>query len=323
MKKIITEVSNPLSRDRSRIKVALALGGGGVRGTAHIGVIRALAEFLPIDIIAGTSMGAIIGAMYALNPDIDAVEKRLLSLLEHQQLRDIERLIAAHAYEEKKLIIEALLSFFKRMYLLNLRAIKRWVFSGKELAFIFDHCGLDTDFSNIKLPFSCMTVDLRTGEEVILDSGNMREAVSASVALPGVFPPVRRGRRLLIDGGIVSSVPVEAARAMGADFVIGIGVEAAIDYDKKLGNGLDIIFQADAIRASKLAEMRLQTADCVIRPDVGHVSWANFSRAEECIREGEKAAREVIPEIREKIARKRREQLWKGLFPFLGVSQTV
>ncbi|MFH2138316.1 MAG: patatin-like phospholipase family protein [Candidatus Omnitrophota bacterium] len=303
--------------DQIPVKIALALGGGGVRGLAHIGIIRALEKIIPIDMIAGTSMGAIIGALYAINPNIDEAEKKVWELVERKEVKEIETLIKGHSpSEDKKLIIQGLLTFVKKIYLLNVRAVKRWMFSSKDLAAIFDQLHLDHDFKSTKIPLSCVCVDLRTGDEIVLNKGSIREAVLASVALPGVFPPVKKGNRLLADGGVITSVPVDAARAMNADIVIAVGVEAQVDYNKKLGNGFDIMFQADAIRAYKLAEIKLKSADLAIRPQVGHISWASFSQAKECILAGEKAAQKMQPQIMELIKKKRREKFWKGFFSF-------
>ncbi len=303
---------------RNRMKVALALGGGGVRGLAHIGVIRALQEEgVPIDMIAGTSMGAMIGAQYALNPNINAIERRMLAMLDRKEVSAIEKLISGYSpSDEKKLIIQSLFSFVKQMVLVNVRAIKRWVFSGKEISWIFEHLQIDDDFRKLKIPFCCASVDLRTGHEVIISKGSIREAVLASVSLPGVFPPVKSGKRLLVDGGIIGSVPVEAARAMGADVIIAVGVEAQVDYNKKLGNGLDIMFQADAIRAWKLSDMRIKGADVIIYPEVGNISWASFSRAGECIKAGEEAAKKMKGQILEVIREKGKKKFWRRLFPF-------
>ncbi len=301
-----------------KVKVALALGGGGVRGVAHIGIIRALqAQGVQIDMIAGTSMGAMIGAQYALNPNINAIERRMMGMLERKEVRAIEQLISGYSpSDEKKLIINSLFSFVKQMVLVNVRAIKRWVFSVKDIAWIFDNLDIDTDFKKIKIPFCCTCVDLRTGDEVTLSKGSIKEAVLASSSLPGVFPPVKRGKRLLVDGGIIGSVPVDAARAMGADIVIAVGVEAHVDYTKKLGNGLDIMFQGDAIRAWHLSNIRLRGADVIIYPEVGNISWATFSKANLCIKAGEVAANKAREQIAQVIRNKQKKKFWKGLFSF-------
>lgn len=301
--------------DKKSVKVVLALGGGGVRGLAHIGIIRALEKDIPIDMIAGTSMGALIGAHYALNIDIRLLEDKVMQILDGKEIKEIEKIISGRSpVDEKKIIMQTLITFVKKIYLLNLRAIKRWVFSGKEISWIFDYLGLDVDFNQTKIPFCCLSADLRTGDEVIMDKGNMKEAILASVSLPGVFPPVKRGKRLLVDGGIIGNVPVDAARAMGADLVIAVGVEAHVDYNKKLGNGLDIMFQADAIRADKLCQTRLGNADIVIYPEVGDISWAKFSEAANCIKAGEQAAEKAKPEIFDLIKKKRKEKFWRKIF---------
>lgn len=300
--------------DQTVVNVALALGGGGVRGLAHIGVLRALSKDIPINMIAGTSMGAVVGALYALNPDIEAVEQKIREALEKKGLKEIEKLIGDTPLEEKKLIMESLFIFMRNIYLLNLRAIKRWLFSGKEISEIFDFFGFDTDFKNLKIPFCCVSVDLRSGEIIVINKGNLKEAILSSIALPAVFPPVKKGNRLLVDGGVVCSVPVDAARQMGADLVIGVGVEAQVDYQKKLGNGLDMMFQVDMIRAYQLSEFVLNSADFVIYPKVGSISWANFSKASECILAGEKAMDKAKEEIKELIRKKRREKFWKEFF---------
>ena len=283
---------------RRRVKVGLSLGGGGVRGLAHIGVIKTLEKDFPIDMISGTSMGALVGANYALTRDIYALEKTLLEIANRKEIREIEKLInSGSPQEEKKIILQSLVSFVKNMYLYNLRAIKRWVFSGREIFWIFDALGLNVDFSQLQIPFTCTAVDLRNGEEVILSKGNLKDAVLASVSLPGVFPPVKMDDKMLVDGGIVCSVPVDAVRGMGADLVVAVFVEAQIGYSKPLGSGLDIMFQADAIRAFKLSELKAKSADFIIYPDVGRMSWAEFSRAQECIRAGEKAAQKAKPKL--------------------------
>lgn len=161
-------------------------------------------------------------------------------------------------------------------------------------------------------------MDLRTGDEVVLSKGRVREAVLASVSLPGVFPPVKIGKRLLVDGGIIGSVPVEAARAMGADIVIAVGVEAQVDYNKKLGNGMDIMFQGDAIRAWKLSDIRIKGADIIIYPKVGNISWASFSKANDCMKAEEEATKKMKDQILEVIRKKRKKKFWRE---FLGLSK--
>jgi len=302
-------------KKRDPLTVGLALGGGGVRGLAHLGVIKELEKDIPIQMIAGTSMGAVVGGMYALDPNIAVIEKKLFIALASKPMRDMEQFMSGQSGgNEKKVIMENLLSFVKKVYLFNLRVIKRWLFDGSELMPLFNYLGFDADFKATRLPFCVVSADLHTGQEVVLRDGNMKGAILASIALPGIFPPVRRGRHVLVDGGIVSSVPVGPCRELGASLVIGVGVEARVDHHKKLDNGLDIMFQADAIRQAALSESNLQFADIVIRPDVGHIGWAEFSRARECVQAGARAAQRMKPEILKLIHSRKRKSFWRRLF---------
>ncbi|MCM8812630.1 MAG: patatin-like phospholipase family protein [Candidatus Omnitrophica bacterium] len=299
------------------LKIGLALGGGGARGFAHIGVLKALASEFPIHCVAGTSMGALVGGCFAHRPDVHLLEQHLVGVCERPGLKSIENLISGETFAEgKELILQALMSFVKKFYLLNLRMMRRWLFSGREIADIFDELGLNVDFRALALPFACTAVDLRSGEEFLLTKGNVKNSILASVALPGVFPPCKRGERLLVDGGVVGSVPVRAARALGADIVIAVAVDPYIPYIRKLGTGLDILFQTDAIRARALNALILEEADFVISPDVASISWAAFSRARECVRAGERAAEKLKPEIMKFLQVKQRARRWQKIFPF-------
>ncbi len=141
----------------------------------------------------------------------------------------------------------------------------------------------------------------------------MLEAIMASGAVAGVFPPVKLGGKLLIDGATTSEVPVDATIALGADFVIAVNVEPKVFQDK-FRHGMDILFQSDTIRSHVLTRLKLKQADFVLSPRVENFSWAAFSKGEQCIQEGEKAARKILPRLKSAIATKRRAHLFKKLF---------
>ncbi len=297
-----------------RFKVGLALGGGGVRGLAHIGVFKVFErENIPIDIIVGTSMGAVVGGAYALSGQAFSLEQKILELLERKEIARLESLAGESRPEEKKMIIEGLVSFVKELLLWNLKGIKRWIANGAEIKALVRELVGDTNFGQIKIPFACVACDLKTGEEVVLNEGRMAEAIMASSSVPAIFPPVQLRERLLIDGGTISEVPVDAAHRLGADFVIAVNVESKIFYDN-FRHGMDILFQSDEIRSHELVRLKLERADFVIYPGVENISWAAFSKGLECIREGEKAARKVLPRLKSAIAKKRRIHTLKKLF---------
>jgi NTE family protein len=297
-----------------KFKVGLALGGGGVRGLAHIGILKVLEqEKIPIDLIVGTSMGAVIGGAYAILDNSTILEERVLGLLNRDEITKLEALAAKSRPEEKKMIIEGLVSFVKELLLWNLKGIKRWIVDGREIKSLIQQLFKDTDFSQTKIDFACVACDLKTGEEIILNTGRMAEAIIASSAVPGVFPPTKLQGRILVDGGITSEIPIEATDKLGVDFIIAVNVESKIFFDK-FQHGMDILFQSDEIRSHELVRLKLKLADFVITPEVENISWAAFSQSQSCVQAGEKAARKVVAELKLALAKKRRMHFWKKLF---------
>jgi NTE family protein len=295
-------------------KVGLALGGGGVRGLAHIGVLKVFeGANIPIDLIVGTSMGAVIGGSYALSGSSFSLEQKILKLLKGEEIARLESLAAGSRPEEKKRIIEGLANFVKDLLLWNLKGVKRWIANGTEIKSLVKESVEMADFSQTEIPFACVACDLKTGEEIILKEGKMAEAIMASSSVPAVFPPIQLGERLLIDGGITSEIPVEACRKFGADFIIAVNVQSQIFQDN-FRHGMDILFQSDEIRSHELVRLKLKLADFAITPQVQNISWAAFSKAEQCIQEGEKAAEQSLSSLESVIAKKRTTYNLKKLF---------
>ncbi len=239
------------------MKIGLALGGGGARGFFHIGVLKVL-ETLPIKIdrIAGTSAGAMIGALYALHPDSHWIEKIVLdTLLKYKkELAPLKALSSDSQVEEKKLFMEKSFNFVKDFYLWNLRLVKPYLVSPRPFVRFFrDLYGLNT-FSDCKIPFSCSAVDLARGSLVILKEGFLSKAIMASCSYPGVFPPVRIKNVVLVDGGVLAPVPT-VLLDQTVDFTIGVGVDLKRDNNYEIKNALDVMFSADRIRHDKIVEI--------------------------------------------------------------------
>lgn len=298
-----------------KFKVGLALGGGGVRGLAHLGVLKVFEqEHISVDLIVGTSMGSVIGGGYSLLGEATILEEIVLTLLESPAIIKLEALAAESRPEEKKMIIEGLADFVKDLFLWNLKGIKPWIADGEEIRFIIKQIVGENEFSKTKVPFACVACDLKTGEEVILTEGKLKEAIMASSSVPAVFPPVQLGERLLVDGCVTSEVPIEAAQKLGADFIITSNVQSRIYHDI-FRHGMDILFQSDEIRSHELVRLKLKMADFVIRPQVEDISWAAFSKAKECIAAGEKAARQVLPRLKLSLQKKKRYSVFKRFLP--------
>jgi len=296
-------------------KVTLALGGGGVRGFSHIGVLKVLElNQIPIDFIVGTSMGALVGAVYCLYRDINFLEDKAKEIVNSEGIKQLESLSAESETEEKKLLIKKFLDFLKDISFWYKMITKKWMIDSKVIKDLVSQIiPEDKKFSDLKIPFICVATDLLTGEEVILKEGSLLEAVISSSSIPGVFEPTRIENRLLIDGGISSLVPSLTARKLGGDFIIGVNTEGFRLKDDFKGM-MDILFQADQITAHHLNKRNLSECDFVIQPEVSHLSWADFSKAEYCIEKGRTQTERILPQLKKTIYRKKFKTSLKRLF---------
>ena len=254
-------------------RVVWALGGGGARGLAHLGVLRVLEEEqIPGSGLGGTSMGAVVAAAYAAGGRLDYLS-RVAASLSWDRLWDFR---------------------FPRMGLINgerVMAVLRLLTKKKRL-------------EELKPPVWVVATDLLTGTEVVFKEGSLEPALRASISIPGVFTPVEYGKYLLVDGGVVAGVPAGIARQMGADLVIAVNVS----YDPPPlppGNIFEVLMKTVEIMGARLTEAQVAQADLVLTPRVGHVGTGHFSRAADCIAAGEEAARRMLPAIRHLLGRAR------------------
>lgn len=296
-----------------RPRLGLALGGGAARGLAHIGVLRALARHqIPVNLIVGTSIGALVGGLYALTLDIEETERRLREFLGSPVFRANRFQFFHELRSERKGLIQGMTRLVRRGILVGYGFSRSSFISARTFEQNFNHLLDDVRIEQTQVPFAVVTCDLRRGEEVVLTEGPMRRAVSASSAIPGILPPVEWNGRLLVDGGWTSRVPVLPAFKLGADAVIAVDISAELRDTERLKRGYDIFIRASAIADSVLKRMQCRMADVLIRPEVGSIHWADFSRAHECIERGEAAAEAKIGEI-EALLRQRR---WtRGVIP--------
>lgn len=259
----------------TRPRVGIALGGGGARGFAQIGVLHVLEqERVPIDVVVGTSVGSLVGAMYADTGRV--LDAELLALTVNNE--DI--------FDYKALAI------FSGGFV-----------KGEKLErFIESHLKHQT-IETMRVPFAAVSVDLRTGKTAVFDAGSVAKAVHASAAIPGVFVPVEIAGTSYVDGGVTDPIPVDVARAKGADVVIAVAIPAAIPGDAPR-NPIEIVFHAVTIMAAEIGRLRAREADVVIEPAVGNVRYDDFSKKTQLIEAGEAAARAAMPEIRAAIAAK-------------------
>jgi NTE family protein len=203
--------------------------------------------------------------------------------------------------------------FLKKGYILNLELRKKYINDGEGLRKVIEELVNNKTFEDTQIPFAVVAADLVKGEKVIIRRGKLFDALLASASIPGMFPPVILEKKILVDGGIVDIVPIEAAQSLGANFVIGVNVSQTIKKRAEFNNAVDIFFRSDSITSAELRKLQLSFADVVITPKVGRFHWSDFSKPEQCVREGEIAAQNAILELKKKMKRAKLNW-WKRLF---------
>jgi NTE family protein len=298
-------------------KVGLALGGGGARGFAHVGAIRALErDGITIDCIAGTSIGALLGAMYAQAVDCDSVLERFGKYLQSKEFQKTNpEFLQDISFDESSSrggIFHGFASLIKKGFFYSQSLRKRAPISEEDFAQSINLLLDDIPLEETRIPFAAVALDLDEGREVVLRRGSLRMAVSASCAIPGVLPPIKIEERELVDGGWVDRVPVRPAREMGANFVIAVDVAEGIHEAGDLATGLDIVLRTNEVCQFTLSQLQLEEADIVIRPDLQGIHWSDFSHMDDCLQAGEEATRKMMTRIRGGI----KEKKLRKFFPF-------
>ncbi len=293
-----------------RLKVGLALGGGAARGLAHIGILKVFEKNgIPIDVIAGTSMGAIIGGKYALNPDAKGLQGEIMEFLESDTFKKSKLDFLAEDEEEPGGFFSHLAKYVSKKVYYTLAANQRSMIKEQTFWKIMEELFPDVQIENTQIPFAVTAVDLRSGSEVVLKGGPIRTMVAASCAIPGMIAPVEVEDYELVDGGWLDLVPSWVARKLGAHLVIGVWVGSDLKDEGEWHSSIDILSRADDITRHYLGMLRLRECDLVIAPQVGHHSWAGFDKALEIIEAGEKAAQGALPKIRSAISKAKLRRL--------------
>jgi NTE family protein len=293
----------------AKVKVALVFGGGAARGLAHLGVLNVLERAqIPIDMVVGTSMGALVGAMYATHGRVDSFLTKSVDYLHSTEFAEskIHSLRQGEGEGEEQGFFNQVSKVVRRAQVVSSTMTRRSYFSPEEVREFFAHFVDDRDIAKLKLPFCALATDLLTGEQVEIDSGSVIQATMASSAIPGAFPPVKIGERTCIDGGMVNMVPATVALKRGADFVIAINVSHELPKPPEIKRALEIYFRAHEITKRMLIDHQIKFADVVITPHVGAIHWADFTKTDELIEAGEKAAEEKLPAIWALLQRMRR-----------------
>ncbi|MFC1538793.1 patatin-like phospholipase family protein [Candidatus Latescibacterota bacterium] len=290
--------------EQIRPVIGLALSGGGARGIAHIGVIEVLeSNSIKIERIAGSSMGSIVGGLYAAGYGTQALENILSSADWSDYFSNEPRRRSIYVTEKETLQWPL---FDLRFQGLHAR-IPSSLSSGQKIISILSWLTLKStfecggNFDQLPIPFRSVTTDLITGDSVILDSGNLGRAIQASSTIPLLFTPVEWGDRLLVDGGLRNNLPVDVVRDMGSDFVIAIEIQESMHALEDLGNAINTADQATSILMRSISGLSKERADFVITPDMEKFSSGSFTNIQELIEQGRIAANIALPSLKKSL----------------------
>jgi NTE family protein len=252
------------------MKVGLALGGGAVRGLAHIGVLKVFKEHqIPIDFIAGTSMGGAIGGLVAAGIDIEEIEEFILNTRSYR--------------------------------FMDIGIRKHGIFSGNKIYAMLIHFleqkGLgDIQIEDLKIPFRAVSVDLMKGKVFVFDKGSLVLAIRATTSIPGIFSPVHYRGKVLVDGGVLNNLPADLLREEGMDVVLAVDVEREHE-EQEPRNLFEVLYRSFTIMTTVQRRANLKYADVVFRPEVGHIFAFDISKVRECIEAGKQEALTKIGEV--------------------------
>jgi len=253
---------------KQKPKVGLALGAGAAKGLAHIGVIQELLKAkVPIDLIAGSSIGGVFGALLACGHDFERLERLAFEM--------------------------------KQKLLFDLTVPRMGIIKGNKIEELLRLLTQNKNFDQLDIPFYVVAVDLIEGEKVVFDSGNVAKALRASVAIPGIFQPVIMDEKVLVDGAVLDRVPISVVKEKGADIVIAVDVKfGGCDHKKnKVTSIIDVIILSLDIIDRETVNKNILGADVLIQPDLSDLNPNNFDQAHQGIVRGKTAARQAIDTI--------------------------
>lgn len=285
-------------------RITLALGGGGARGAAHLGAIEAILDAgLSVERVVGVSIGSLMGAAWAVDPDISRVQQRMLQFLMSPTFQNHQQTMFGTRgsgdtdggrftwYERVKGYLNANRMFHRVL-------TRPSMLPGIILHDVVDHLVPDVDVADTKIPLSIVAVDLRSGHRVVIENGSARDAVRASSSLPGIFPPVEFGDMLLCDIGVFNSLPTIVADSYSPEYTIAVDVSSGVRHQQEFDTAFDVMMRMDTIGEAMFRKYVRPHAELVIKPDVHGIEWFDFSASADLIEIGRDAARRALREVR-------------------------
>jgi NTE family protein len=260
---------------------------------------------IPIDFIAGTSFGSIIGALYSIHRNADTVEKEIRKYLASPIFKEVREDIECMDGNNHNTFWGKVQNTLKKGYFYTVALYRKAIITPESFVANIKTLVNDYSFKDMCIPFKCMSVDLISGNPIIFSDGDLVRALQASCATPGFFPPVEMHKMLLVDGGVAEMIPVGVAKTFNPDYIIGsditINIETIFDPQKDLTNWLDVVSRSYAVTRDFLNMYESKEIDCIIKPDIGACAWYDFEPVDNYIKKGYDAAIDMIPKIKKDI----------------------
>jgi NTE family protein len=301
---LLTSVTLFSQEQQKPVKVGLVLSGGGAKGFAHIGVLKVLEEAgVKIDFIGGTSMGAIVGGLYASGYNARQVDSIFQNTDFDALLQDFIPRSSKNFYGKRNDELYAVSLPFNKFRVGIPTALSKGLYNYNLLAKLTHRVRHVRDFNDLPIPFLCVATNIENGEQVILDKGYLPQAMAASAAFPSLFAPVEIDGKMLVDGGVVNNYPIEEIRNLGADFIIGVDVQDDLKDRTGLNDATRILVQISNLGMIQRMKEDAKHTDIYIKPDISDFGVISFERGQEIVKKGEEAAFGVYEKIKELAAR--------------------
>ncbi len=280
-------------------KIGLVLSGGGAKGFAHIGVLKVLEQAgVKIDYIGGTSMGAVVGGLYASGYSATQIDSIFRTINFDNLLKDFTPRNSKNFYEKRNDELYAFVLPFNKFKIGIPEALTKGMYNYNLLSSFTRNVRYVRDFNQLKIPFLCIATNIETGEQVTIEKGNLAHAMIASSAFPTLFSPVEMNGMLLIDGGVTNNYPIEEVRKMGADIIIGVDVQDGLLGRDELKEATKIVSQVTALQSIEKMKLNIKDTDIYIKPDIKNYGLISFDKGLNIIQKGEEAAFKVYEQLK-------------------------
>jgi NTE family protein len=295
---VLLSCLSSFSQEQNRPKVGLVLSGGGAKGFAHIGVLKVLEEAgLKIDYIGGTSMGSVVGGLYASGYTSAQIDSIFQATNFDELISDFIPRSSKNFYEKRDDELYALVLPFGNFKIGIPEALSKGMYNFNLLSRITRHVRHVRDFNQLQIPFLCMATDIETGKEVVLNKGNLAQAMMASSAFPSLFSPVEIEGKLLVDGGVTNNYPIDEVRKLGAEIIIGVDVQDDLRDRNSLKDATKILVQINNLHSIEKMKESIAKTDIYIKPDIKDYGVISFDKGKEIIIKGEEATFAVYEKI--------------------------